>query len=164
MSLPPHSKGAMHACAQSFKQTCTFASCFSIFLHFLTTTENISSVFPFPPHTARKTRAPIALCMARDKRLMTRRREIPAALLQHLREAAAPGSPGRESPEGWRRLPGRRRRCAGRCHRLVRVSPALEQPQRKCGAGISNWFQTPSHRRALYLAASQGSRFGITVG
>lgn len=56
MSLSPHSKGAMHACARSFKQTCTFASCFSIFLHFLTTTETTSCIFPFPPaHSMKNT-------------------------------------------------------------------------------------------------------------
>lgn len=128
LSLLPRIKGGMSVCAQIFQQTCTFASCFRIFLPFLTTTENTACVFPFPP-THRRFRQhekhKHSLHSAgpgtnwRQKKWI----KIPTALLQCLRKAAMPGSLGSKLPRRWWRLPGKMRRCFEREAVILSGSP-----------------------------------------
>ena len=167
-ALLPHGKAGMHVWAQTLQQTCTFASCFSIFLHFLTTTENSARVFPFPPpHSAfrqhAKHRHP--LFSARDK-WTTKKHKLksqqPCCNVSGKVQCLSPWPVSALKGDGgclgeWgNALREKHSSCLG----LPGAGTAPAQPWR----GGSNWFQTLSHGRALYLAASQGSQFGIRVG
>lgn len=106
-ALLPHSKGGMHVCAQMLQQTFAFASCFSIFFPFVTTTENTACVFPFPQPTevldSMKNTSIHCTPQGQGQTDVKKKKriKIPAALLQCLREAAMPGSLGSECPERW---------------------------------------------------------------
>lgn len=152
-ALLPHSKGGMHVCAQMLQQTFAFASCFSIFLPFLTTTENTACVFPFPQptevldsmkntsiHCTPQGQGQTDVKKKKKKELKSQQ---PCCNVSGKLQCLAPWAASAPKGDG-RRLPERMRWCfERRSSHLVWVSPVLEQPQHNCGGGgCSNWFQT----------------------
>lgn len=156
----PPSKGGTRVCTHTFQQIRIFAYCFSIPLPNHNWKRCLClSLPPQPTESLRceKPRETIALCRARDKKIHWNPNS-PAAMSREIYNAWLPGQ---QAPQKVMELPGRMRRC---CEREAVILSRSPQHRHNQGVGGSNWFQTLSHGRALDLAASQGSRFGIRVG
>lgn len=85
--------------------------------------------------------------------------------------ASCPAAASQESCDAWlhgQRAPQKVMEAAweneATAWREEQSVPLSGAPHSTAVEGGSNWFQTLSRGRALYLAASQGSQFGIRVG